>query len=345
MSAIIRRGDRVLIKPNLLSAAHPDRAVTTHPVVVEAVARLVLDAGGRVAIGDSPGAALKGLTRVHERTGMLDVSRRLGVPLVSFEAQRAVPRRIDGRTYLLARPVVDADVLLSVPKLKTHVLTLLTGAIKNCYGVQPGFAKGTFHTRYPRPSDFSEVACDVLTLAAPRMTIVDAVVCMEGNGPSSGRPISVGRIVAGPEPARVEAECARLVGVAPEALPLLRAMRRRGADVSHARVWYDGTNSAPAPPPVAIALPYYWAARHIPRAAAPLLRRLLWVHASVHASSCTRCGACVDACPTDAIEPCTVAGGAPRVNAAACVGCLTCREVCPRGAARMELSALARHVL
>ncbi len=299
--AFVSRGTRVLLKPNLLNAARPHRAVTTHPQVVAAVARAVLDAGGHVTIGDSPPGAVEGIARHHARSGL--------------------------------------DVIISLAKLKTHTLTLLTGAVKNIYGTQPGFAKGTWHTRYPRPSDFVEVLLDLASLVAPALTIVDAIDCMEGEGPSGGPPVHRGRLVAGRDALAVEAACAPILDVRPHELPVIDAANRRGTLPAFVHVAGPLGHDAPRP----ARRPSYWAARHIPRGVAPLLQRALWVKARIDATRCTRCAACVPVCPTGALR--LRENAPPAVDAAACIGCLVCSAACCDQAIGWRFSPVARWVV
>ncbi len=237
---------------------------------------------------------------------------------------------------MLARAVVDADVILNLPKLKTHTLTAMTGPLKNCYGTMPGFAKGTFHTRYPQPRDFVEVLLDVAALVAPAFTIVDAITCMEGEGPSSGSPVFRGRLLAGPRAAEVEHAAASVLGLRASGTPALGAARARGWLADAPGVMREhGVAHAP------LRRASYWAARHIPSAASGLMRRTLWVRAAIADARCTRCGECVSMCPVRAIEP-GAPGAPPRIDSSACVGCLVCVERCADRAIDMRPSPLAR---
>lgn len=340
MRAFVSPGVRVLLKPNLLNAARPHLAVTTHPAVVAAVARQVIEAGGRVTIGDSPPGAVQGMERIHARSGLRAVADDLGAELIAFETAGAAIRRVNGLSFVIARPVLDADVVISLAKLKTHTLTLLTGAVKNLYGTQPGFAKGTWHTRYPRPADFVEMLLDLASVVPPALTIVDAIDCLEGEGPSGGPALHRGRLVAGRDTLAVEAACAPILDVRPDELPVLRAARARGTmapeiHVAQPATVHEGPRTARRPS--------YWAARHIPRAVAPLLRQALWVKATIDAARCTQCGACAPVCPTAAIRP--RPEQAPRVEAAACIGCLVCSSSCAEGAIGWRFSPVARLVV
>ncbi|MCK4680694.1 DUF362 domain-containing protein, partial [bacterium] len=228
MSRFISPGEKVLLKPNLLAAKDPDRAITTHPAVIEAVIGAVREAGGEPSMGDSPGGALRGIERVWRNTGLQDLSERTGTPIVNFEASGA--RDVAGqlRSYLIARPVLEADAIIGLPKMKTHVLTLYTGCIKNMFGVIPGFGKGRLHNIAPRPVPFSRHLVDIYSLVRPRLHIMDAVVAMEGDGPSGGRPRTVGVIIGGADPVAVDTVVAGMMGYRDGQVPTIRFAAKKG---------------------------------------------------------------------------------------------------------------------
>jgi len=140
-------GERVLLKPNLLSAREPDRCITTHPSVVGAVIDYFQDRGATVCVGDSPAGALRGISRVWENTGLLDAACSRGATMVNFDAGGWVLKSVRGRPYAIARAVTDFDRIVSLPKFKTHILTVLTAGIKNMFGCVPGFRKSSLGKR------------------------------------------------------------------------------------------------------------------------------------------------------------------------------------------------------
>jgi uncharacterized protein (DUF362 family) len=227
MGRFVKPGNRVLIKPNLLKARPPEAAVTTHPEVVRAVIRLVQEAGGAALVGDSPG--MGDLRKVAEKAGILDVVNEEGAELADMDD--AVPVKNTGRfqRFEIARQARDADAIINLPKLKTHGMTTLTGAVKNLFGCVPGKRKVQWHfnTGVNRPL-FMTMLVELYAALAPRLTIMDAVVGMDGNGPGSGTPRPIGVIIAGQDAVGVDTVSARLVGVAPESLPLLQAARAAG---------------------------------------------------------------------------------------------------------------------
>ena len=176
------RGKRVLIKPNLLSDLGADSAVTTHPEIVRAVCRMVLDAGGQTVIADSPGAGHlytpKTLRRIYERSGMAAVADETGAEL-SFDTGSAEVPYPDGtvmKRFTVITPAQNADVIISVCKLKTHMFTKFSGAVKNTFGVVPGLDKPVFHSRFVDQQDFSEMLVDLNELIGVDFVIMDAVV-------------------------------------------------------------------------------------------------------------------------------------------------------------------------
>lgn len=344
VSRFVRAGQRVLLKPNLLSAKGPDRAITTHPSVVGALAGLVREAGATPSIGDSPGGALRGVDRVWKNTGMLDLSERTGVPLVSFEASGAIERRGELRSYMIARPVLEADVVVNVPKMKTHVLTLYTGCVKNTFGAIPGFGKARVHNIAARPVPFSRHVVDVYSLVRPALHVMDAVVAMEGNGPSGGRPRAVGAVLAGADGVAVDAVAAAMMGCGDGRVPTTRIAAGLGLGVGDPAM-IDVVGEDPASFDTAgFQLPETRGFNFIPGFLVRALRPLVWVYPEMSKDWGCRaeaCALCVRSCPAGAIA---MTPDGPVVDRKACVECLCCHEVCPEQAVRVRLSWLARRL-
>ena len=167
----VKRGDLILLKPNLLSRHAPEDAVTTHPVFLEAVLRYFLDCGAKPIIGDSPSPVFKDIEQIFEITGLAKLRKQYNVPLVHFDKEGWNPKRIGGREYPIAKSIDEADFIINLPKVKTHNLTILTLGVKNMYGVIPGFRKAFLHKEYPNTVDFSEVNLDIYLLSKPFLTI------------------------------------------------------------------------------------------------------------------------------------------------------------------------------
>jgi uncharacterized protein (DUF362 family)/Pyruvate/2-oxoacid:ferredoxin oxidoreductase delta subunit len=339
MSAFVKPGQKVLIKPNMLSHHHPDKAITTHPVFLETVIEQVKSAGGIPMIGDSPIGSARHIEEYWKVTGFEEVCRRQGVQLVAFEKSGISKREINGRSYHLASPVTEADVIINLPKLKSHSLTLLTCAVKNMYGSVPGLNKSMYHREAPLPMDFSRLLLDIYCLAKPRLNIVDAVIGMDGNGPSSGDPKPIGMIMAGEDGVAIDCLAAHLMGAKPMKVPtnlLARKLKLGETDLKKIETVgdiFEVSKDFKWPPT--------WFFRFVPPFLAKQAAKLFRIRPAIDPAKCVNCGACVESCPTSAIfssEP------VPAFNYKLCINCLCCQEICPQHAVYRHRSLIAKMV-
>jgi len=343
--AFVRPGSRVLLKPNLLVPAAPERAITTHPAVVEAVIGLVREAGGEPFIADSPAGPLHnpvGMAALYRKSGLADVARRTGVVLRhesdGFQVsapEGALLKRID-----LLKAWKEADVVISLPKLKTHNLTLISGAIKNTFGLVPGLTKPGYHSKLADVDQFCDMLLDVISCVRPALSVMDGVLAMEGDGPSTGGvPRPLGLILASPDPVALDDVMCRLIGVDPGRLALFRAAARRG--------WWPVDIALEGVPLEEAAVRDFRlpAAR---RAARPmrgrrwllrLVTRSLTPRPVPRRGRCTACGDCVRMCPRGAIA---IEGRTAVVNDGLCIRCYCCHEICPEAAVDLKFSPVGR---
>lgn len=224
------RGAAVLLKPNLLNANGPERGVTVHPAIVAAAVRWLKGAGAsRVLVGDSPGWQTQEL--VGRKTGIKDAVLQSGGEWADFstEAEFELPEGRLARRFRLASPLAEADLLVSLPKLKTHQLMYYTGAVKNLFGLVPGLQKSAFHLRFPGRGEFAGMLSDLALASAPDFSLMDAVVAMEGPGPNNGRPRSLGLVLASRDPLALDWTAAGLIGYEPGAVPYLADLMGRMA--------------------------------------------------------------------------------------------------------------------
>lgn len=332
--------DRVLLKPNLLTASAPEDAVVTHPALVAGVARRLRARGYEVFIGDSPGGAVKGVESYWERTGLLEAARESGAHLLNFEGSGWERVRRGGRAYTLARPVLEFRFILNLPKLKTHSFAGLTGAVKNLYGSVPGLMKTSLHLAAPGPDDFAARLLDVYEVATPTFHLADGVVAMDGRGPSAGRARPMGCLLAGRDGSALDLLFARLVGCRPERVITLAEARRRGwtgADWKAVEVrGADPGTLAPRD----FRLPDNRIYRWLPPFLGPLVRRLVrsWPEST---ERCTGCGFCAESCPAEAIR---LQGGRAVVDRTRCISCLCCHELCPEKAVAIQRTWMARRI-
>jgi len=337
LERFVRPGMMVLLKPNLLSDAPLERAVTTHPAVVQAVAGLVQAAGGSILIGDSPAGSVDRAAVVYRTSGMAEVAAQTGAQLVTFDS--VTWKRLNSHDYYIARPVLAADLVINLPKLKTHSVTLYTGAVKNLFGVIPGTRKREVHYRAPGLPEFSQALADVLELVRPGLTIMDGVLGQEGNGPGvGGTPRQYACLVASPDPVALDAVVTQAMGYRPGEVLHLTQAGGRGLGVC------DPGAIAVAGEPQALRFgpvrrpKTHWFLRAMPAWAGAPLYWAMQLRPGVTRAICVGCGRCVEVCPRDAITP----GRPPTIDLGACVGCLCCAEVCPHGAIAPRRNLIAR---
>jgi uncharacterized protein (DUF362 family)/Pyruvate/2-oxoacid:ferredoxin oxidoreductase delta subunit len=336
IGAFVRPGMQVLLKPNLLTPADLDRAITTHPSVVQAVTELVQEAGGTVLIGDSPGGPVKKNPPVWRKGGMTEVAGRTGAQLVPFDS--VTWKRVDGHDYFIARPVLEADLVINLPKLKTHILTLYTGAVKNLFGTIPGTRKREVHYRAPGVHDFGQALVDVLELVRPGLTILDGVLGQEGNGPGTGgTPRRYGCLAGSADSVALDAVITQAMGYrSGEVLHLAQAEDRGLGIATPDRIRVEGDLRALDFGMVCLQRARWYL--RIPAWAAAPLRRAIRVRPCLEASACVGCGRCVEVCPQDVIAP----GHPPTFDLDRCIGCFCCAEICPQAAIEPHRNLAAR---
>ncbi len=324
-------GDDVLIKPNLLVPAPPDSGVCTHPAVMAAIIDLVRERkAARVRVGDSP--AVHSARAAARAAGILQVLEHRDVPLEEFVDVRWTPCP-EGRvcrSFPVARQVLTSDALVSAARLKTHNLTRYSGATKNLYGCLVGMHKARLHLRYNRLEEFSRMLADLALLLRPRLSILDAVVSMEGAGPRSGELRHTGFVVISADPVTADALACRIVGLPPGEVLHLRYAAESGLGVlnpdemcvSGADPEALGVSQFRVPPGLPATT---WGA---PAPLVNLVRRLFVPRPRVLSERCTGCSACAKICPASVITP----GRPARIAQGDCISCFCCHEVCPEGA-------------
>lgn len=346
MAAFVRPGQRVLLKPNLLFGSRPEKAITTHPTVVRAAILLAQEAGGTVRVGDSPGVG--SLASVAKAAGLLPVLAETGASLAEFDtpAQYDVPHHRVVRRLTLARAVAEADVLISLPKLKTHGQLVFTGALKNQYGLLPGPLKSQFHFRLQRREWLARLILDIHRAARPALAIMDGVVAMEGKGPSGGRPRFVGAILAGADLAAVDTLASALINLEPRQVPVLEAARAEGLGATALAaievVGADWRRLRVADFEQISKLEDLLRIVPLPRGLLGWIREQWTASPRIEAGRCTRCGACEEGCP---VRPAAIRPQAPpaeQVDEAACIRCYCCHEFCPSQAIQLRRPLLAR---
>jgi len=322
----VRPGMTVLLKPNLLTAIAPERAVSTHPIFVQAVAELAAQAGGEVWIGDSPNNSVKEDSVLWRKSGMGKAAAESGARLVPFSG--SVWKQLNNSDYIFAKPVFQANLIINLPKLKTHTMTLYTGAIKNLFGCIPGLRKTAAHVRAPGIQDFSKILVDVLELVHPALTIMDGITGLEGQGPgASGTPHNFGCVAASSDAVALDAIMSRAMGFRQgEVLHVAHAGSRGLGNVELENIQICGD-------PAILSfgrlnLPHNHRLFDIPSWLSAPVASQLKLRPQVDSMTCTGCGTCEKVCPAHAITR----GKPPIFDFSICIGCMCCAESCPEGA-------------
>ncbi|MFA7405490.1 MAG: DUF362 domain-containing protein [Pelobacteraceae bacterium] len=339
ISAFISSGDRVLLKPNMLSAKDPDRAVTTHPALVRVVAELVREAGGIAMIGDSPGFG--NYLRVAEKCGIYEAARESGATLIEFNEDVELRGSGTFRSIRLASAYYEADKIINLPKLKTHEMMTMTCAVKNLFGAVVGAGKAGWHLKAGSSRQlFASLLLEIYLLKKPALNIVDAVYAMEGNGPGSGDPLKLGLLLAGANPVSVDVIAGMLAGIPAELLHIEREAVRMGLSGALFKdILLCGTPIETIPKtrfklPTGLDVQF-----GLPPFIIKGLKNQLTSYPAADPKSCVFCGICRDACPPGAI---TIQNSALSVDNTRCIRCWCCRELCPHGAMQITRSLLLK---
>ena len=339
-------GQRVLLKPNLLGTFEPEKAVTTNPEVVKAMAQIVIAAGAKCFIGDSPG--MGSFKSVCQITGMTDVAKATGAELLELKNPGEFIKKDNkvGRKLPLSSLLKDIDVIITLPKLKTHGQMGFTGALKNQYGLLPGSLKAEYHYRMKSREWLAELIIDINRAAPAILAVMDAVVGMEGNGPSGGEPREIGCIMASADLTALDAVACRMVGINVHANPILNASLNRGFGVVASKeIETLGVD------PEELAISDFKVVKEnigvlrllpLPGSLIEWLRRHWKALPEIIPEKCIKCMNCRNGCPLEppAINP----DKAWHVNKFTCIKCYCCHEFCPVKAIKLDPTWLERNI-
>ena len=346
MDNFIRPGQKVVLKVNMLSGVNPERAVTTDPRFVSAVAELVKEAGGSPVIADSPGGAFnkKTLEKSYQKCGFKKVAKKTDAELnYNIEHRRvSFPAGEVKKFFNLANFAVDADVIINLPKLKTHGLTVYTGAVKNLFGVLPGLLKAEYHLKMQNIHTFTQMLVDLACLVSPDLNIMDAVVGMEGEGPSSGDVRKFGYLMASESSFNLDIAAVHLLGIdPPEKVPLISVMKEQGitGNFSDLKIYGDKLIQAENTVIPEIERSSNLLEQSLPGPLSSLLEFFLRPRPIFEYDKCTGCGECFQVCPPDAI---IMKKGRPVVELEECIRCFCCQELCNFNAVKIHRPFLGR---
>ena len=340
----VRPGMTVAVKTNLISRMAPETAAVTHPECLAALTRLLIRRGARVVVGDSSGGPFTAawIHAVYSGAGMEAVVRAGGELNDDFETMEAkFPEGKTVRSFPYTAWLAKADAIIDFAKLKTHGMANMTCAVKNFFGSIPGTRKPEMHYLHQSLEEFCSMLVDLALYNAPRVTLVDAVECMEGNGPSHGTPRHMGAIIAADTPFNADLLCAHLIGLDAADAPTVAESIARGlcpADWRALEISGDAESFAipdfekpPRNRRINFSSQSPWL-----RA---FLRRGFGTGPKVNRDMCVGCGKCAEVCPAGAAQ---VVKGRARIDEKKCIRCFCCQEFCPKGAVTVHRPLLAR---
>jgi len=332
----IKPGDNVVIKPNFIARRFPTDAATTNPALLLAITRAVMAVGGHVTIAESPGGPYSGaiLKRLYETCGASYVAEMTGCDLnydTSYE--NIVYHGKVRREFSIISPIIKADKVISVAKLKTHTMTCYTGAVKNLFGTIPGLYKTQYHFERAEKSSFCSMLVDLCQYVNPCLSFIDAVVAMEGDGPTSGTPREIGAILASQSPYELDLAAIHMVGISEEEALTVKESLEQGLTPPYDELTITGDSID------SFAISNFKRARggdisflkriNLPDSLTQKINRAATARPVFDKKICVGCGECARCCPPKAIE---LIDHFPQVNFDKCIHCFCCQELCPQKA-------------
>ncbi|HJO93563.1 MAG TPA: DUF362 domain-containing protein [Victivallales bacterium] len=335
----IKPGSKILLKPNLLTAKHPDAAVTTHPEILRAVIKELKELGiNDITVGDSP-AGRHEWKQLWEKTGIKQVAEDEEVKLIPFENIKTILINKNVKVPVL-KELDDFDAVISLPKLKTHLLTKITGTVKNSYGLVIGQAKSHFHGKYPSPRKMSSFIADLYSQLKPDFVIMDAVKSMEGDGPNTGKPYKSGVILAGVDGVAVDScACSIYDYDYNDIFTLFKAVEKGYGVGDHELIKRTGDAWKNMDAAVCRRSKADFLSK-IPEKLFFILTLVSKCRPSFDKKKCIKCGLCAEACVQKAIinkKKCY------KVKSSKCVLCMCCIEACPYQALKLKTTKIWNH--
>ena len=314
----INKGERVLLKTNLLNATEPEKYVVTNPAVISAVAQSILKVGGIPYIGDSPSGPFtkRRLKRVYKKSGLIKLSKHLDIELNYDTGFKKIVFR-DGKRLKkisLCNFVLDADKIISLPKIKTHSYMMMTLATKIMFGAVPGLTKAKYHSKFFKRDDFADMLIDVLLLTKPNLIIMDGIVGMQGEGPSGGKPVELGVMLASENSVALDIAICEMVNIEPIGIPTLKKAKIRN-------LWPMQIDY-----PLLSPLDVKYSGFILPSSAGYLLTGKKTPTRYPHPNlKCVGCGQCIEVCPRKAIR---MIDKKVKIDYSKCIKCYCCHEIC-----------------
>ena len=347
LKKLIPKDSKVLLKPNMLSVEEKGSPVVTHYAVFEAVIRIVKEYSNNVSFGDSPGFGDS--RKAAEKSGLMEVANRYGVSFEDFK--EAVHVTLENsllcKSWDIAKAAYEADVIISLPKLKTHAMAYFTGAVKNQFGCIPGTQKATWHTRMPDANNFCKMLLDLNTAVGTSFAILDGIIAMEGNGPKSGEPYKMNTLIMGQSLTAVDSTAVRLIGYDN---PLDTPVLKQAQDSNWGAVLPKDINILGEDLDSMKAKDFMLCRKggnfhFINPQVSNFIRGMIAPNPTLIEGKCIGCGRCAEVCPEKPaaivmIKKVDILN--PKWNMHDCIRCFCCQELCPVGAIETKYSSLGK---
>lgn len=345
----IKRGSKVLIKLNLLMKKRPEEATTTHPLVLKALAEELLKLDCEVIVGDSPGGPYteRILNGIYKACGIEEIANELNIKL-NYDISEAKVENKEGKIlkYLtVIKPVEDVDHVISLCKLKTHVMATYTGGVKNLFGVIPGMAKAEYHFKMPDLKDFTDALVDICEYVKPTLTIMDGIIGMEGEGPSAGIPRKVGLLIGSSNPYALDVVGCKIINLDPKTVPTVqRSLERKLLKEDFSDIIIVGEKLEDK-----IIKDYRIPKNRninffkgkMPKILEQYVTLFFTPKPAIRYKDCVKCGECARVCPAKTID---MNDKGPDINLNSCIRCYCCHELCPKKAIDIKRPFVFRYI-
>lgn len=323
-------GNNILLKPNAVGPYPPSAGVTTSPDLIKALCNTLSQEGYKVLVGDCPGESSGTTEAIFVKTGILEAS---GDKFINLGQQASIvnfPCRKSG-TVAIAKEVVNADVVISLAKLKTSCFMMISGAVKNCYGIIPGTQKAQIHDEFPRRDDFADMLLDLVAIPKRVMTVIDGSTLMEGNGPVHGKVRVENIYIISEDIFAADYAIIKLLGLTIEEVPVLKQAQKRGLLSPEDIEILSDVNMplANVQPPITLQAYLH---EDVAATSDNRVKHIATLKIVIDQKKCVRCGHCARVCPAKAIRM----DGYPQIDHTKCIRCFCCNELCPHGAANPE---------
>ncbi|NYT03555.1 MAG: DUF362 domain-containing protein [Candidatus Methanofastidiosa archaeon] len=333
----VKKGEVVALKPNFIVYSSPSKGIVTHPLFTFEIFKRVIEVGGEPFIIDSPGSGLPfnkhSLKHMYKSTGYWEIFEDYRECL-NFDTSSEIVEIENGlllKKVRVLKKLIDSDVIINLPKMKTHSLTFITGAVKNMFGAVPGIEKTSYHSRFRDIEDFSKSIIDILNTTNPGLSIMDGIISLEGDGPAlNGTPRNTGVIIGSKDPFSLDFVLSDIIGLSSNYIPYLKV----GLENNVTRGSYEVIGDQVKIPDFKLPRTFHGKSSIeiiyvYNKIVSPVFRKLFVQKPNIIKKKCIRCGVCVRSCPENAI---TMGKVSASIDYSKCIRCYCCHEQCPEGA-------------